>query len=65
MFLLTQILVKPFQRIFMGSDSKVLPIAKRVLLMFVNESEEVCFFNFLIILSKPVRMPLKYSGTLK
>ena len=57
----------------MGSALKVLSISKRLLFlglhdrsryMFVNASEGDWFFNFVITVSKPVRMRLRFSGTL-
>ena len=50
----------------MGSASKVLPIRQKIVIFKITWwlQKHVCFFNFLIALSKPVRMRLKFSETL-
>ena len=48
----------------MGSASKVLPIRQKILIHVRECKQGKLFFSFLIILSKPVRIRLKLSGTL-
>ena len=48
----------------MCSASKVLPIRQKIAIHVRECKQGEFFFSCLIILSKPVRMRLKFSGTL-
>ena len=48
----------------MGSASNVLPTRQKIVIHVRECKQGELFFSFLIILSKPVRMHLKFSGTL-
>ena len=48
----------------MGSASKVLLIRQKIVVHVRECKQGELFFSFLIILSKPIRMRLKLSGTL-
>ena len=49
----------------MGFASKVLPIQRKIVIHVCEWKQVELFFRALIILSKPVHIGLKFSGTLK